>query len=478
MPRAAVSLVGLIGWTLFAFAGAYAWTVVPAVTVTAALAVTVRPRVLSPRWRLLDAALILGLAGVALQLLPLPPAVRDALSPAAHTVDAALSVGEVRDGGLLTRDPRATAWALTLATTLLTLFWTARTIVERHGLREASRGIAWLGLVLAIVVFVQRFSSPHHIYGLWAPVTHTSKPTPFGPYVNRNDLATWLILAIPVVVGYGVARTVPRVRGCRWPTALEKALDERAILLIGATLLMTAALVASLSRSGLTGIVVASLGMTWLGRRQVGTTGSIALSIGLALALLVALPFTDVAALSVRVSDTLADDISGRISIWRDSWTMARDFIVTGLGAGAFERGMLVYQRDASRLFFNHAHNEYLQLLAEGGLLVCIPAAVAVTAGFTTAFRALRQDTPAVFWFRLGAVCGLMAVAVQSVWDTGLRMPANGVLFAIVAAIAVHDTPSERIGRLDARGSRVLSFAGHAESRRTPRATGTGHAET
>jgi hypothetical protein len=33
----------------------------------------------------------------------------------------------------------------------------------------------------------------------------------------------------------------------------------------------------------------------------------------------------------------------------------------------------------------------------------------------------------------------MLAVAVQSVWDTGLRMPANAVLFALLAAIALHD---------------------------------------
>ena len=40
---------------------------------------------------------------------------------------------------------------------------------------------------------------------------------------------------------------------------------------------------------------------------------------------------------------------------------------------------------------------------------------------------------------RAGAVSGLIAVAVQSIWETGLRVPANGMLFAVLAAIALHD---------------------------------------
>ena len=51
----------------------------------------------------------------------------------------------------------------------------------------------------------------------------------------------------------------------------------------------------------------------------------------------------------------------------------------------------------------------------------------------------LRSDRTPIFWIRAGAVAGIVAVAVQSVFDTGLRTPANGVLFAIVAAIACHE---------------------------------------
>ena len=123
---------------------------------------------------------------------------------------------------------------------------------------------------------------------------------------------------------------------------------------------------------------------------------------------------------------------------------MARDFIAVGIGVGAFARGMLVYQQSSRALFFNHAHNEYLQVLVEGGLLVAVPVGGALAAGAWTAWRFLRRDASAMFWIRAGAISGLASVAVQSIWDTGLRMPANAVLFALVSAIALHD-PATRL---------------------------------
>jgi O-antigen ligase len=201
---------------------------------------------------------------------------------------------------------------------------------------------------------------------------------------------------------------------------------------------MTAALVASLSRSGLAGLAVGLVTLGMLGWRRLGRRGSGAFAaVGIAL-LLVAAQFTDLGALAYRLHDTLPADMNGRVTIWRETWPMARDFLRTGIGVGAFERGMLVYQQSPRLLFFNHAHNEYLQVLAEGGLLVAVPAALAIAVGARSALRRLRSDPPAVFWIRAGALAGIAAIAVQNLWDTGLRMPANAVLFAIVAAVALH----------------------------------------
>src|SRR6185295_2231300 len=79
-----------------------------------------------------------------------------------------------------------------------------------------------------------------------------------------------------------------------------------------------------------------------------------------------------------------------------------------------------------------------LQLFVEGGILLAVPVGLAVLAGVWGVIRRLQSDRTAVFWIRAGAVSAMMAVAAQNVWDTGLRMPPNAVLFAIVAAIALH----------------------------------------
>jgi membrane associated rhomboid family serine protease len=69
----------------------------------------------------------------------------------------------------------------------------------------------------------------------------------------------------------------------------------------------------------------------------------------------------------------------------------------------------------------------------------CLVPSQAALAAAVLMTRSVRADRTSIYWLRAGAVCGVIAVAVQSIWDTGLRMPANGALFAVIAAIAMHE---------------------------------------
>jgi putative inorganic carbon (hco3(-)) transporter len=115
-----------------------------------------------------------------------------------------------------------------------------------------------------------------------------------------------------------------------------------------------------------------------------------------------------------------------------------KDFWVTGIGAGTFETAMLAYQRGPSPFRINAAHSHYLQVAAEGGLLLGIPVLAAIVLFVRTAMERLAYDDAGMHWVKAGAVSGLAGVAVQSVWETGLTTPANGLLAAIAAAIVLH----------------------------------------
>jgi hypothetical protein len=71
-------------------------------------------------------------------------------------------------------------------------------------------------------------------------------------------------------------------------------------------------------------------------------------------------------------------------------------------------------------------------------LLVGIPVAVALVLFLRACAAAVREDRSGMYWLRAGAASGLTGVAVQSLLETGLLTPANGVLAAVAAAIVLH----------------------------------------
>jgi len=185
--------------------------------------------------------------------------------------------------------------------------------------------------------------------------------------------------------------------------------------------------------------------MAWVSRRRVTTAGRRWMLASVLALLTLAGLFTSLPMLAARLADTVPSGFGGRLTIWRETWPMVRDFWPLGIGVGSYRQGMVVYQQSTRLLFFNHAHNEYLQILTEGGVVLAALAGFVLLAGWQQMATRLRTDSSSVFWIRAGAASGLAAAAAQSVWDTGLRMPANAVLFAILAGIALHEPHQKRV---------------------------------
>ena len=308
------------------------------------------------------------------------------------------------------------------------------------GVRSTLRGIAWLGLGLTTLVAIQRATSPSLLYWTFRPIDEGASP--YGPFVNRNGLASWLAMAVPLVIGYAMARS-QSPGGSDRSVVPGTSIDSTQIWLGGAAILMTGGLLASMSRAGILGGSVGLIAFIVLSRRRLKGSAGLAWMVGgLAAMVVMGSAYANLGGLAMRMRETTEQGEWGRPVIWHDTWRMVSDFPLTGVGAGAFQRAMLVYQEGSRLFFFNHAHNEYLQLLAEGGLLIALPAAIALVAAIVLILKSLGADRSPIFWVRAGATCGVLAVAVQSVWDTGLRTPANGVLFAVIAAIALHERPS------------------------------------
>src|SRR5207247_4751387 len=141
-----------------------------------------------------------------------------------------------------------TTSALVAVVLAVLVFWAAREQFGRRGLRQTVRSLSLIGLILAPLGIAQHAMEPRLLYWRFQP--DAANALPYTPFVNRNDFAAWLAMAIPLTLGYLVARIEAR-RAAGEPFGVEAALDETGLLAGISLLVMTAGLVGSMSRSAL-----------------------------------------------------------------------------------------------------------------------------------------------------------------------------------------------------------------------------------
>jgi O-antigen ligase len=173
-------------------------------------------------------------------------------------------------------------------------------------------------------------------------------------------------------------------------------------------------------------------------RRQDGTLAR-SLTVGaLVLASIGIVVWAGTATLVARFAspDTVA--LGGRLPIWDRSLEILGDFWIAGSGINTYGAATLFYPEVVAGLHLREAHNDYLQLAIEGGLLLGVPLVAAVVMFATTVRRQFFSSADWTYWIRLGAVTGILAVAVQSIVEFSLQMPGNATFFAVLCAFAIH----------------------------------------
>jgi O-antigen ligase len=467
-------LVVIVCWTLFAFPHYYRATVLPLACGIVLLAFLRPPDIelfkalFRSRSRraaqFLDLALILSVAAIALQLVPLQSDLRNRIAPAATAYDRAMRLDtnvtnvanptnpdNVTDATNLTNvttaarrplsiEPADTLLALMVVASIVLLFWSLLAMFERGGVRATIKAVAWIGLLVSPLAIVQHLMPLPIVDAAWGLTSRGLRT--FGPFVNRNDFAGWLIMAIPLTAGYGIARMQTRHRAGEEVDA-GTLVDSKSLWLAMAVCLMAAGLLGSLSRSGLVGAFAGLVFFALVSRRRVTARRAGLAIVGLGLALAIASAYADMGALSTRFMEgPVSQGLSERLSIWRQTRPIVRDFWPFGAGAGTYKAVMVPYQTMSRYFTISHADNEFLQILAEGGLLLGLPVALALLAGGAIVAKRLREDHTPIFWMRAGAAAGIVALATQNMIEMTLRVPANAVLFAILAAIAIHHPAS------------------------------------
>jgi O-antigen ligase len=352
----------------------------------------------------------------------------------------------------LSFDPYSTRFILVQTAALMIYFAAVLIFTDTpKRLRLLVRTIGVFGFFLAIFGLTQSFTSPDKVY--W--IREMAQSQAFGPFINRHHFAGYMemTLALPL--------------GLVFTGAIEK---EKKFIYLFAAGLMAVALVMTNSRGGIISLLAeilflaATMGLRRHRRKKRDSeerkprVKSAAVKAGLALALVVGL-FAGVVLLGgedalTRVAGSVNTDdpTTGRAHFWSVTVDIIKTHPWLGTGLGAFGVVYTGYDSRNGMYRLEQAHNDYLQVLSDGGVIGALLGLFFVINLFRMGF--MRRDSRDTFrrGVATGAMAGCFAVLVHSFFDFTLHTPANALLFLVMAALAtmngrVEDVQSRRKGR-------------------------------
>ena len=355
--------------------------------------------------------------------------------------------------GTLSLDPYSTRLVLVQLATLLIYFAATLVFVDTpHRLHILVRTIMIFGFCLAVFGLTQSFTSPTKVY--W--IRELPQSTAFGPFINRHHFAGYMELTIALPLGLLFGGVVEK--------------DKR-LLYVFVAGLMGIALVMTTSRGGIISLVAEIMFLVvvtaiWRkkeehhsshsSRRKPSRLKPIVIRIGLATALLIGLFFGVImfgGEFSIyRFIDSVnsTDPTTGRSHFWAVTLDIIKAHPFVGTGLGAY--GVIYTKYDSRNGLFRleQAHNDYLQVLSDGGTIGAILALGFVVLLF---YKAIQRVKSTKDDFRravaLGSLTGCFAVLVHSFFDFTLHTTSNALLFLVLAAMAtingrVEDAPRPR----------------------------------
>jgi len=314
---------------------------------------------------------------------------------------------------------------------LLLAFLLVRRRTEEPELAHLYRD-ALFGLFVALAVFGLIYAATANGKLYWVRAVR-EQAHPFGPYVSPTNFAAVMELGVPWLLGYALVVTRRMGGGLH-------ALARTPIFAVGAALCLVAGLATASKVAAL--LLVVSVGVLLLvaarsARARLATlAATVVVGAGAAL-LLVQTRLGERVRLFVQSTEADVEGIDRWVAL-KASLPIFQDFPLTGSGFGSFREVFGRYLPRGEYLIWEQLHNDYAEVLVEGGLIAAV-----LLVWLTVAFwiRLLRRRNRGAErgpdLERWGLLLGLAALSLHAAVDFNHQIPANALLFVTVGAFAL-----------------------------------------
>lgn len=387
--------------------------------------------------------LLLLLLFMVLQVVPLPPFMVKFLSPGAFL--AYSPVAELSDKGQwlpLTVNQKATIQEfLRILACALAYVMTIQLLGHPLKLKKTVNVVIALAVGIAFLAILQNMSSPELIFWFREAPANSH---PFGPWINPNQFAGYIEMISPIALGVFLFYK-PRIHSDEsWREKVVSFFtrpESNLYFYYGfAAILLILSVFVSLCRGGIITITLTGMVYILLYNNLQLQRGRLAVLFVSCCAFL-AISWFGWDAIIAEFSQGFDSEGSirdARLTVWKDTIVLIKDFLFFGSGFGTFVDIFPSYSSLTDNFIYDHAHNDYLELLADGGLIGFSLAAWFVLAVLWHGWKMVRvrRDQYAIL-VGIGAISGIVAVLMHSVTDFNMHNGAVAYYFFFLCGLLV-----------------------------------------
>lgn len=301
--------------------------------------------------------------------------------------------------------------------------------------------IMLLGITESLYGMLEFFSGHRYILNLDMKALVSSVT---GTFINRNYFAGYLLMVIPLSVGYFFSREAfRRSQFMGWRHWLS-SLDGKTLLIAFGIIVMILGLLFSASRMGIVSLLLSFSLISLLfresqrGQRFSKTT---VLIFGLALLWAVWIGLDAVISRFFTVSESFEE----RWMIWANTFQIFKDFPLIGSGLGTFIHVFPMYRSFHIIGLVTHAENDFLQLASEVGLIgigLLLLVFAFLFFRVVLAIRSFHSRDPQKY-IGIGGLVGILALMFYSLVERNIQVPANAFLYTFIWALVLKISTKE-----------------------------------
>jgi O-antigen ligase len=393
--------------------------------------------------------LLLWLRYILLQLVPLPESYRQFLSPESLAIYQQAGQTGLAPISLLPYETflfwlKSTAYVALFGLTLLLINSKYRLVLLGYTLVLSAVFQAFYGSLMTLSGLEYGFFIKKFAYEGFAT----------GTFVNRNHLAGYLEMVSAIGIGLLMATSTTKEHGRTWRHHIRNILHillSQKLLLRLMLAMMVIALVLTRSRMGNTGffvsMLVAGLITLVVYRHQANsfhemfkrseTRSAVILIVSLLIIdMLIVGAWFGVDKLADRIAQTSLEHDAGRVEVSINTLNLLKDYRLIGAGGGSFHVVYDRYRGDGITQYYDHAHQDYLEIMADVGVVGFSLLGAIVISSFLTALKALQRRRDRLLrGMAFASIMATIALMIHSTVDFNLQIPANAATFMVVLAL-------------------------------------------